>query len=211
MDIPTLFILFLIFIIIFQHNLRKTDRMTNKSRKKFWEHEENSLFARKSPIESSLYISPAIDSLPRFSIEEFQAFGNIDLFKIQETCFDLANKPMVNLSDMLNSDVRNKYGTSNLNTIEEYEINYTHYIKSLYQLAKGYYELKMYPEAVKVLEEGIQVQTEIGDHILLLASIYSELHDFAKFDALYEKTMGLNTLTKNTIVKNLEKLKEKNH
>ncbi|PKM95199.1 MAG: hypothetical protein CVU84_05790 [Firmicutes bacterium HGW-Firmicutes-1] len=208
MVIPSIFVLFLIFIFIFQHNLRKSDKMLNKSRKIFWEKEEKSLFARKAPIDTNIYIIPSIEALPNFSFEEFKAFGNEDLFKTQELCFDIAKSPMVNLSDMLNSDIRIKYGTSNLSTIESYEINYNHYIKILYQLAKGYYELNMYDEAICVLEEGIRVHTEIGDHILLLATLYCQFQNKAKFDELYEKSLTLNTLTKNTIIRNLDKLKE---
>lgn len=208
MTIPATFILFLIAIFIFQHNLRKSDRTINNSRKNFWAHEEKSLFARKSPIESSLYIKPNLEALPKFSIEDFISFGDENLYKIQEHCFNIATEPMVNLSDMLNSDVRMKYGTSNLSIIESYEVNYNHYIKSLYQLAKGYYDLKMYAEAIKVLEEGVHVNTSIGDHIILLASLYCQFHDTLKFNELYERTLTLNTLTKSTIVKNLDKLRE---
>lgn len=208
MGIPTIFVLFLIFLFIFQHNLRKSDRLHKNASERFWEKEEASMFARKSPIETQHYIIPQVENLPKNTLEYFQNLENEQLYYIQEKCFDLASKPMLNFSNMLNSDIRLKYGSENLNLIEAYETNYNHYLQNLYQLGKGYYDLKLYNEAITVLEEGIRVNTDISDHIILLATLYCELKDFNKFNNLYDKSLSLTSLTKNKTIQGLDNLKK---
>lgn len=208
MGIPTIFILFLIFIFIFQHNLRKSERSINNSRRTFWEREEKSLFARKTAISPDDYIQANPESLPQFPLEYFHEIGDEQLYKLQQRCLKLANEPMMNLSDMMNSDVRIKYGAANLGLIENYENNYNQYLRTLYKLAKGYYELNKISEAVQVLEEGIHMQTDISDHILLLGTLYQKLGEKNKFDILYNKTLEMKTLTKAKTIQGLDKIKE---
>lgn len=208
MGIPTIFVVFLIFIFIFQHNLKKSERTVNKNRRIFWEREEKSLFARKTSITSEELIHAHPEALPRFPLEYFKELESENLYKLQERCFKLTTEPMMNLSDMLNSDVRIKYGAANLGLIENYENNYNQYIRILYRLAKGYYELNKKVEAIQVLEEGINMKTDISTHILLLGKLYLELDEKEKFEVLYDKTLDMKTLTKSKTIQGLEEMKK---
>lgn len=208
MGIPIIFVLFLIFLFIFQHHLRKTDRLTERARKEFWNREENSLFTRKSPIEKRDFLQPKTENLPRETLDYFIGIEKEELFDLQEKCFELARNPMLDLSDLLNSEVKLKYGSSNLELIGNYEINYNHYIQSLYQLGKGYYDANKHDKAIKVLEEGIQIHTNISDHIILLASLYWQNKNYDHFNQLYDYAINLHSLTKNKIIHHLNELQK---
>lgn len=209
MGIPIIFVLFLFFIFIFQHNLRKNDRKEKSARNQFWDYEKNSFFARKSPINNNDFIKPNSEALPKLDYEAFKALGNTQMFEIQEKCFSYADMPMLDLSNMLNSEIRHKYGVANFELIESYENNYTNYIKNLYKLGKFYYENGMNKEAISTLEEGINVNTEIGDHIILLATIYSEMQKMQEFNIVYNKASKMKSLTKNKTLQQLDFLKNR--
>lgn len=209
MGIPMIFVLFLIFLFIFQYHLRKSDRLAKESTKKFWAKEEASMFSRKSPIEPEQYIKPQIENFPKKTLEYFKELNYEKLYSIQENCFYLATQPMLNFSNILNSDLRLKYGSANLQLIEAYENNYNQYLHNLYHLGKGYYELNQYNEAVIILEEGIRVNTDISEHIILLATLYCNYKDSEKFNTLYNKVLSFNSLTKNKIIYRLDELKLK--
>lgn len=211
MGIPTIFIVFLIFIFVFQHNLRKSDRMISHNRRSFWDKEEKSLFVRKTDLDPNDFVHANAEALPHYSLEYFKELGDEHLYKLQERCFKLASEPMMNLSELMNSDIRLKYGAANLGLVENYEDNYNQYLRALYKLAKGYYELDKKTEALQVLEEGINMKTDISDHIILLGKLYLETHRNDRFETLYNSTLQLKTLTKSKSIQGLEQLKKANH
>ncbi|MBC7958298.1 MAG: hypothetical protein H7X94_00390, partial [Vallitaleaceae bacterium] len=114
MGVPIVFAAFILFLLAFQYKLTKNSRQDNRLKKAFWDAEESSLFARKAPIADSDWIHPNSQILPTSTIEEFIAFGRPELYELQEACFTLSKQPMLDLSHMLNSEVRSKYGASQL-------------------------------------------------------------------------------------------------
>lgn len=206
MGIPVLFVLFLILIITVQINLRKYDSKRNASRENFWEKEHQSLFSRKKPLDSADFISASLPDHLKKSIEVFKELDREDLFYTQEKCFECLNTPMMNLENMLNSDVRIKYGTANLETVELYEENYNKYLHSLYMLGKGYYELKMYQDAITVLEEGVRIHTQMREHYIILGKIYKELHQEDSFKQLIRHAEEINSISKSKLIKALSEL-----
>ncbi len=208
MGVPVLFICFIFLIAIFQYNLQKGEAHRKKSRKRFWEFEDSSWFGRKGSIEPNYFLHPNASNLPKLTFEEFDALEMSYLFKLQETCFELAKEPMVDLSYLLNSEIRHKYGANNVNTIEGYENNYNNYIRYLYQLGKFYYEQERYTDAQLYLEEGLSVHTEISDHLILLGTLYLKNQDDVGFQKLYAHAKGIKSLTKTKILHRLDQLKE---
>jgi tetratricopeptide (TPR) repeat protein len=206
MGIPVIFLSFLVFIIIYRIQLAKLDKDQNAINKLFWEREESSLFVRKKEIKPYELILPNVDSIPTYSQSEYEAMGNKDLFNIQEKCITYSHTKMLNTSHLLNSEVRLKYGSANIDTVEDYEENYHQYIKLLYQLGKGFFELNRLEDAILLLEEGLHVNTEISDHLILLGKLYKTTNQKEKFTALFNYANTINSLTKNKILHELEAL-----
>lgn len=208
MEFPIIFILFLMLLLIFQLSLKKSNLSRKRSSQKFWSNEEKSWFARKSQVELDLFIHPNTENLPRLSRQDYESLGKEAMFRIQEEGYAIALEPMVDLTNMLNSDIRLQYGPANFELINTYENNYTRYIKVLYILGKFFYEKDRDQDALLFLEEGVHVRTEISDHIILLATLYCKLHDKNKFLELYDRAQKSQSLTKNKIIQELKKLKE---
>lgn len=203
MGIPGFFVLFLIVLIVFQINLRKYNRERNAASEKFWDNEQKSLFVRKKTIDDSEYLHPNLEGFPYYPIDYFKNLDREDLFYAQEKCFTCAKMPMMNLAGLMNSEVRFKYGTANLTFIENSEQNYNNYLRSLYNLGKGYYELQQYDHAIVVLVEGVAMRTMISEHYIILAKLYRSLNQVESLNNLINQVNSLNSASKNKLLKTL--------
>ena len=190
--IPTFLVLFLIFLAVFRYRLSKAERINRKASKAFWDQEHSSHFIRKKLITEDDLIKPRLEDFPIFTMEDFEQMENPHIFKLQQDCLDLANKPMMNLGHLLNSEIRLKYGTANLELVQSYEENHTAYIKALYRLGKAYADADRPYEAIKVLEEGLWVKTDYSRHWLLLGSLYISKNHFTDYENLLKKASSIN-------------------
>lgn len=206
MEIPIIFIVFLIFVFLFRYKMNQQEKATHRSNELFWEREKKSLFIRKKTLDDTIYLKADISKFPKYSLEQFIEWQAKKLYKVQEDCLYYASQPMVNLSNMLNSEIRLKYGTANLTLIESYENNYISYTKQLYQLGKGFYDINRDDDAITVLEEGIRMGSDISHNYILLGKLYCKTNQTVKFQDLYNKTTYIESLTKHKIIDELNKL-----
>ena len=136
---------FIIILIVIQLYLKKSTRSGSERSKKYWEREQKANSTRKQDISTLNYIKwddslPAIDNsltladILNNSPEALKAYNNIQTLKTE---------PMLNLSEYSNTDLKLKYGVANLDTLTQYEDNYTSFIKSLSELGHILIEHKM--------------------------------------------------------------------
>lgn len=208
MSFPVMFIWFLIAIFIFRHHMKKNSKATDEAHKKFWDKEEASLVVRKKDLEEKDFLHPALDPSLQREEDYFKALDDPSLFRQQTFLFTLLDKNMVNFAHISNTDLRLQYGTANLTIIEAYEDNYNNYIRTLYRLAKGLYEKGETELAQTYLEEGIRIGTDISGHFMLLAKIYKAQGNMEAIETLLDNAHHLESLTKNALIAELDKLKE---
>lgn len=206
MTFPVLFIWFLIAIFLFRHHMKKDTKLNERASQTFWKKEQASLVVRKQSLNEEDYVKPSLDPIYFMDEAYYLEHHKPELLRYQTQIEGLLKEPMVNLSHMSNTDVRLTYGTAMITTIEAYETNYNHYIKALYALGKGFYELGNQPLAKAYLEEGIHVGTDIKSHFMLLAEIYLNEKEPSKINDLIEKAQNLHSLTKNSLVHTLQDL-----
>ena len=138
---------FIIILIVIQLYLKKSTRSGSERSKKYWEREQKANSTRKQDISSLNYIKwddalPAIDNsltladILNNSPEALKAYNNIQTLKTE---------PMLNLSEYSNTDLKLKYGVANLDTLTQYEDNYTLFIKSLSELDISLLNIRTYP------------------------------------------------------------------
>lgn len=211
MGIPIIFIFFLIFVFLFRYKMNQQEKSTRQSNDFFWEREKKSLFVRKKTIDDDIYLKADISKFPTYSLEQFIAWQAKKLYKVQEDCLYYANQPMVNLSNMLNSEIRLKFGPANLPLIESYENNYISYTKQLYQLGKGFYDIKRDDDAITVLKEGIRMGSDIRHNYILLGKLYCKTNQTVRFKDLYNKATCIDSLTKHKIISEFDNLKDSYH
>lgn len=206
MHFPVVFIWFLLAIFIFRHHLRKNSKISEKSSKTFWEKEESSLVVKKHPLTDNDYIIPTLSNDVKRGQTFFDDLGLPALFRQQTYVFSLIDQPMVNFQTLSNADLRLKFGTATLTSIEAYEDNYTQYVQQLFSIAKILYDTNQILLATSYLEEGVTIGSDIKEHYLLLAKIYCSNNSTNRLMSLLDKARTLNSLTSPSLVIALEDL-----
>ncbi len=195
--IPGGLILVAIFIIWLHYKLKKATPNDNA----FWEREAIANSTRKKSLDDLHYITIPENSLP--------FFYNFDkkLDEIQEHVKELAKKPIVNLTGISNTDLKLAYGAANLETLSEYDENFTDLARTLYAWAERFYELGLMDDAIAVLEFGVNsCKTDIYNHYVLLGRLYVDTDHQEKITDLINIAKELNSLNRDKIVEELGKL-----
>lgn len=203
---PILFVWFLIAIFVFRHHMRKNSKRQDEVTKTFWEKERESLSVRRKSLSEEDYIHPKLDKGLFKEDVFYNALNKPGLIRYQKQLEHLLEQQMVNFSHMSNTDLRLQFGTAILTTIERLEDNYNQYIRCLYLMAQGLHDADETTLAKAYLEEGVRIGSDIKDHYMLLASMYQKENDKVALDDLKAHAKKLQSLTKDSLVRELEEL-----
>ena len=193
---------FIIILIVIQLYLKKSTRSGSERSKKYWEREQKANSTRKQDISSLNYIKwddalPAIDNnltladILKNSPEALKAYNNIQTLKTE---------PMLNLSEYSNTDLKLKYGVANLDTLTQYEDNYTSFIKSLSELGHILIEHKDISDATAFLEYAVKIGSDIRLTYTDLYALYSEAGNASKIRQLRQYASLIKSVNKDLIV-----------
>lgn len=193
---------FIIILIVIQLYLKKSTRSGSERSKKYWEREQKANSTRKQDISSLNYIKwddalPAIDNnltladILNNSPEALKAYNNIQTLKTE---------PMLNLSEYSNTDLKLKYGVANLDTLTQYEDNYTSFIKSLSELGHILIEHKDISDAIAFLEYAVKIGSDIRLTYTDLYALYSEAGNASKIRQLRQYASLIKSVNKDLIV-----------
>lgn len=169
----------------------------------FWKKELEANRTRKKPLDSLNYISIPLESLPLLNTTDEK------LLEYQESIQSFSAKKIVNLTGISNTDLKLTYGAPNLTILTSYDQNFTALVRLLYLWGKYLYELGYLSEAAQVLEFGIECKTDISKHYRLLSEIYKMTGNTEKIKSLISAADTLNSLMKNSIVRELQKALER--
>jgi hypothetical protein len=176
-------------------------RKIQKEQAAFWEKEKKSNFVRKADISGLNYIKIPLEKLPLTKSDD------PTLNSLYDTIIGLSKSSVLNLTGISNTDLKLKYGVANITFLSECDNNYTVLVNSLYKWGQYLYDHNRIPEAVQVLEFGIQCHTDVSKHYLLLAEIYKESNALQKIDELIPIAESLNTMMKDKIITSLREIK----
>lgn len=197
MRFPTLFALFVTFLVWLSYKLRKSNKQDNT----FWIREAEANNVRKQTLDNLDYITIPLDSLPFFSgIDE-------KLDDIQQNIRKLASCTIVNLSKYTNTELKFMYGAGNLNALTEYDQNFTLLVRTLQSWADCLCTLGYDNEAIQVLEFAVSIKSDVTAGYVLLAKLYLKHNEPSKIDSLIVSASALDTLLKDSLVKQLETLR----
>lgn len=192
---------FIIILIVIQLYLKKVHVLAQNAQK-YWEREQKANSTRKQDISTLNYIKwddslPAIDNsltladILNNSPEALKAYNNIQTLKTE---------PMLNLSEYSNTDLKLKYGVANLDTLTQYEDNYTSFIKSLSELGHILIEHKDISDATAFLEYAVRIGSDIRLTYTDLYSLYSEAENASKIRQLRQYASIIKSVNKDLIV-----------
>lgn len=190
---------FILFIILLTYTLKKHEKTENNAINEFWEKERQANQTRKKSLENLDYVEIPFQYIPKSLLADDAAVQDC-----METLKALSGKKIVNLTGYSNTDLKLQYGTANLTVLSEYDENYTLYARTLYKLARLYYDNGYESNAAILLEKGIESGTDITGNYTLLAQIYQKKGEYEKIKNLIDSAASLRSITQKNIIRSLE-------
>ena len=198
MRFPTFFAIFVTFLVWLSIKLRKT----NKKDDSFWQREAEANNVRKQTLDNLDYITIPIDSLPFF-------YGiDKNLEELQNTITSLSSCTIVNLSNYTNTELKLMYGPGNLADLTDYDQNFTLLVRTLHKWGEQLSTLGYEKEAIQVLEYAVSIKSDVTAGYLLLGKLYLKQGQPQKLDTLLSAASSLDTLLKDSLIKQLKTLKK---
>lgn len=197
-------LIILIWIGIFHLKQNRVSLTEEQRTREFWNRERKANEVRRQDISNLPYIQVPVDSLP-LSLSD-----NAQIQEFQTVIEQLSDKKILNLTGISNTELKLQYGPSNLETLTEYDSNFTTLVRTISNWGQCLYELGQITEARTVLEYGISCKTDIKNNYILLAKIYKDSHETSKITDLIATAESLNTLMKSSIISSLQALQNSN-
>ena len=194
-----LFTIFIIFIVWSSYEMHKSTRNDRKTQDDFWNREQTSNNVRRKRIDDSEYITIP-DSILNINS------SNEDVIKHLASLRELKNKKILNLTGKTSTDIKELYGPANLNYVTECDDNFTSMCQVLSSLGTLLKEEGDLAQAAKVLEFAVNSKSDISGTYLALADIYLSTGNSEKIKDLISTASLLDSLMKDSIIKNLTDL-----
>lgn len=180
--------IFIVFIIILTYHIKKGDAAQAKVNEEFWEKEHKSNAVRKQDISKLDYITIPFEKIPQ-KLET----------STEKKLFAFAEKPMLNLTGISNTDLKLSYGTANLAILSEYDTNFTDFVALLPEYTSELQEAGQVDTAQTLLEFAVKCNADSRKIYEQLAYIYISQNTPDKINFLYESSEQLPDLTKKSI------------
>lgn len=197
---PVMLLIIGIFVLWLHYEKSKSTRIDQQNTEAFWNAERDANQTRKKDLSNLDYISIPIEALP------IQESTDQVLLDFQEKIISLSKLSIVNLTGLSNTDLKLQYGAPNLTTLSEYDLNYTHLVRTLNTWANYLVELGQKDKAKMVLEYAISCNSDIKQTYVTLAQIYIEEKNPRNITNLIDTADSLRSLSKVPIKNSLEEL-----
>ena len=190
----TIIVPFAVFTYIF---MKKSSRNVDMGVDKFMEREREANNVRKQPISNLEYVKVDLSRIPIVNDPDERTQELITRLNT------LSELNIVNLSGISNTDLKFKYGVANLPALTEYDQNFTTLCRTLFDYGSKLVELNEKESAISVLEYGIECNTDLKSHYILLADLYEETMQYKKIQELIGKAQNMNSMLKNSLIREL--------
>lgn len=195
----------LIFAWVIQHNVKKNTGNDKEKIASYLKRDTDANFARRKDISNLSYIQIPFDKLP-LDITLKDPNMQSKIAEYQKNIRDMKEKKMLNLSGISNIELKENYGTANLELLTIYEGNYSNYIRTLSLYANAIFS--EYPvEAVQLCEYCLEIGTDISSTYTLLGGYYLSHGNQDAFQHLYECVPDSETIAGKIIINKLDKMK----
>ena len=152
-----LFTSFLLFVLVIRYAIKRGDDRKRSADAEFWRREREANFVRKKNLDSLDYIRVPLERLPFGALP-----GNAIVENAEKTVRALAEKRILNLTGLSNTDVKLAYGTANLPVLTEYDQNYMDLVTSLQAWAGELYAESLFEQALSILDYAIGIKTDVS-------------------------------------------------
>lgn len=194
--------LLLVFVVWLNYEIKKNNRLSNKSSEEFWKKESMANQKRPEDISGLDYIKVPYHKLPVQDVSDATSNSYRDII------LSLTDKKILNLSSLTNTEIKLKYGVSNFKTLSEYDDNYTKLVSFLHKWGQRLYTQGYQKEALAVLEVATNCNTDVRNTYLLLGEIYAKQLSTSKIDLLMDNVRLSHLQNKEKLLLELEKHKK---
>lgn len=195
------FSMLIIFVIWLFYEIQKSNRLSKKGTEEFWKKERLANLSRKADISGLDYITIPLVQLPMTDTDD----PTINSYR--DTISKLADMKIVNLTGYTNTDLKLKYGASNITSLSEYDNNYLILVSLLNKWGERLHQKGYAEAAINVLEFAVMCRTDVRRTYQLLATIYMEQHTPDKIDSLLDMISSTNIVRKDKLTEELIRIK----
>ena len=197
--VPVVLITFILFLAYYAYRRKQIDKVNTQKESDFWQRENDANSTRKQDITNLDYIQIPVD----FPVG---AYPNEGYEETEQQLLALSEQKILNLTGISNTDLKLQYGVSNLAILSDCDERFTTLVRLLTDYAKGLAEHAHIDDAIRVLEFGVSIKSDVTENYTLLAGLYQEKGETAKISDLIESADSLNSLSKDTIRKKLREI-----
>lgn len=197
--LPIFTICFIIFLIILNYKIHKSNKTLKDYEDNFWERERQANLTRRKDISNLDYIIIPEDLFPM----------NLNS-NIENEIASLRGKKMLNLTGLSNTELKFEYGIQNLEELSACDDYFTEFARLLPLYANELTEEGQTEAAKKILEFGIQYKVDSKTAFTQLAQLYVETGETNKIQHLIQIASELNSLMKNPIISSLQEIQNTN-
>ena len=184
---------FLLFLAILAYFRRKSTNSQKEAEERFWNREQEANETRRQDISGLDYIT--------IPLEKFPLNLHTDA---EQTIQSLADKKILNLTGLSNTDLKLQYGAANLDALSEYEENFVTLVSQIPVYAQELLDAGDSGSAQTVLEFGVDCRADVGQIYTMLADIYQASQKTEEIERLIDIVKELPTFSKNVIISKLE-------
>lgn len=192
----------IVFCIWLAYEIRKHNKKDKKIIDSFWEKENKANNTRAKSLDGLNYIE-----IPKEIYEALPVPVPDELDDCSKMLQHLKENKIVNLSHISNTDLKLKYGASNLDILSEYDQNYITLLRVLQTLSEYHYEKGNVETTRKLLEFAVESQSDNISTYKMLAEIYRDAGEESKLDYLISTASLLPGLTQKPILRFLKSLR----
>lgn len=194
--------IFIIIVCILSYLRKKQTRKQEAVEDAFWQREYQANHSPRQDISGLPYITIPLDKFP------IGNFENEELKENENVLLSLSDKKILNLGSQSNTDLKLKYGVSNLSTLMECDENFAILCRTLSSYAEALIRLNHSADAQTVLEFGISCGSDYVQNYMLLAGLYLDAGDTEHMDRLITDASLLDSPQKTVIQQQLLKLRQ---
>lgn len=130
--VPVYLICFVIFLAWLFYEQRKSQRLDKKRSDEFWAREAEANNTRKKDLSQLPLLHVQESEIPLADTDDESVLSHIGRIR------DLIRRPMADLSEYTNTDLKLSYGVGNFKLLSEYDENFSNFLLALSGLAEAY-------------------------------------------------------------------------
>jgi len=167
---------FIIWACVFTfYKLKRGSKQRRNAINAFIEDEREANSARKHEIEGEFFFVPDLAAIPLLNDGSAQ----------EEKVINFSKRTMISFPERVsNTELKKLYGPSQLESITQYEENYSDYLAALIALAERRIETGNSEEALVILEHTLALKSDYRKSYQLTAELYAAKNEKDKLEAL---------------------------